>query len=167
LFTPTTQIISTTGTVGNLAGSGSTFTGTIGGMTTTVGLSIGDVITATPGTGSLGSGVTTVTTVSSNSITFLTVGPAPTAGSITNVTVNSTVQTNPVLQSFPEGYVYGALHEYYVKRHSTEDAAIYKQKFDLAVSTVEDQNNLGKWSGGNTRLTSIFQPRRTMTYSLK
>jgi len=81
--------------------------------------------------------------------------------------VIETVQMNPVLQTFPEGYVYGALHEYYVKRHSPEDAAIYKQKFDLAVQTVEDQNNLGKWSGGNTRLTSIFQPRRTMTYSLK
>jgi hypothetical protein len=78
-----------------------------------------------------------------------------------------TVQTNPVLQTWPEGYIYGSLHEYYVKRHSPEDAQIYKSKFDLAMATVEDQNNLGKWSGGSTRLTSIFQPRRAVTYNLK
>jgi len=167
LFTPTTQVVSATGTVGSIAGSGSSWTATISSMTTTVGLEPGDVITATADVGSLGSGITTVSTVSSNSITVAIAGPTPTAGNISNLSLSGTVQSNPVLQSFPEGYVYGALHEYYVKRHSTEDAAIYKQKFDLAVQTVEDQNNLGKWSGGNTRLTSIFQPRRTMTYSLK
>jgi len=78
-----------------------------------------------------------------------------------------TVQTNPVLQSWPEGYVYGSLHEYYVKRRSQDDAAMYKQKFVDAWKTVEDQNSLGKWSGGNTRLTSIFQPRRARQYSVK
>ena len=78
-----------------------------------------------------------------------------------------TVQTNPVLQTWPEGYVYGSLHEYYVKRHSAEDAAMYLQKFQNAWKTVEDQNNLGKWSGGHTRLTSIFQPRRDRQYAVK
>jgi hypothetical protein len=78
-----------------------------------------------------------------------------------------TVQTNPVLQSWPEGYVYGALHEYYVKRHNAEDAGIYKLKFDQAWNTVNNQNNLGKWSGGHTRMTSIFQPRRNRSYSMK
>lgn len=78
-----------------------------------------------------------------------------------------TVQTNGVLQSWPEGYVYGTLHEYYIKRHNAEDAAIYKAKFDLAWSTVTNQNNLAKWSGGNTRLTSVFQPRRDRTFSIK
>lgn len=78
-----------------------------------------------------------------------------------------TVQTNQVLQSWPEGYVYGSLHEYYVKRHNSEDAAIYRGKFDAAWATVTNQNNLGKWSGGNTRLTSIFQPRRDRTFSVK
>jgi hypothetical protein len=78
-----------------------------------------------------------------------------------------TVQTNAVLQSWPEGYVYGALTEYYVKRHNAEDAAIYKMKFDSAWSTVNNQNNLGKWSGGHTRMTSIFQPRRDRSYAIK
>jgi len=78
-----------------------------------------------------------------------------------------TVQTNPVLQSWPEGYVYGSLSEYYVKRRSSQDADMYKQKFIDAWKTVEDQNSLGKWSGGNTRLTSIFQPRRAQQYSVK
>lgn len=168
LFTPTTQVISTTGTVGSIAGASLAWTATITGMTTTVGLASGDVITATSGTGSLGSGTVTVTNIlSSTSMTVAIVGPTPTAGTITNVSLVGTVQTNPVLQSFPEGYVYGALHEYYVKRHSPEDAQIYKGKFDLAYATVEDQNNLGKWSGGNTRLVSIFQPRRAVTYNLK
>ena len=78
-----------------------------------------------------------------------------------------TVQTNEVLQTWPEGYVYNSLAEYYTKRHSPDDAAIYKQKAIDAWKTVEDQNNLGKWSGGNTRLTSIFQPRRDQQYQVK
>jgi hypothetical protein len=78
-----------------------------------------------------------------------------------------TVQTNPVLQTWPEGYIYGALHEYYVKRHNSEDAAIYKAKWDEAWRTVNNQNNLSKWNGGHTRLTSIFQPRTWRQYSVK
>jgi hypothetical protein len=82
-------------------------------------------------------------------------------------TPGETVQTNEVLQSWPEGYIYGSLHEYYVKRHNADDAAIYKQKFDLAWATVENQNNLAKWSGGNTRLVSVWQPRRDRQYAVK
>ena len=82
-------------------------------------------------------------------------------------TVVGTVQTNAVLQTWPEGYIYNSLSEYYTKRHSSDDAAIYKQKAIDAWKTVEDQNNLGKWSGGHTRLTSIFQPRRDRQYSVK
>jgi hypothetical protein len=78
-----------------------------------------------------------------------------------------TIQTNPVLQTWPEGYIYGSLVEYYVKRHSPEDAAMYKAKFDEAWRTVEYQNSLGKWSGGHTRMTSIFQPRRDRQYAVK
>jgi hypothetical protein len=86
---------------------------------------------------------------------------------VTGGTPGQTVQTNAVLQSWPEGYVYGALSEYYVKRHNAEDAAIYKAKFDSAWGTVNNQNNLGKWSGGHTRMTSIFQPRRDRSYAIK
>jgi hypothetical protein len=78
-----------------------------------------------------------------------------------------TVQTNAVLQTWPEGYIYASLHEYYVKRHNAEDAAIYRAKYDNAWATVNNQNNLGKWSGGHTRLTSIFQPRRDRQYAVK
>jgi len=80
---------------------------------------------------------------------------------------DETVQTNPVLQTWPEGYIYGSLVEYYIKRHSAEDAAIYKAKWDEAYRTVEYQNSLGKWSGGHTRLSSIFQPRRDRQYAVK
>lgn len=77
------------------------------------------------------------------------------------------VLTNSVLQAFPEGYVYGTLHNYYVKRKSPEDAQIYKAKFDEAVDTVEEQNSKGKWSGGHTRMTSIFQPRKDRRFTAK
>jgi hypothetical protein len=77
------------------------------------------------------------------------------------------VSTNVVLQSFPEGYVYGTLHNYYLKRKMPDDAAYWMQKFSLAWDTVEDQNNKGKWSGGHTKLTSIFQPRRDSRYTTR
>jgi hypothetical protein len=77
------------------------------------------------------------------------------------------VQTNGVLQSFPEGYVYATLHNYYIKRKSPEDAQIYKAKFEESINIVSDQNNKGKWSGGHTRLTSIFQPRKDRRFTAR
>lgn len=77
------------------------------------------------------------------------------------------VQSNAVLATWPEGYVYGTLREYYIKRHNAQDAQIYDAKFNAAVNTVEDQNNLGKWSGGHTRLTSVWQPRQYRQYNIK
>jgi len=77
------------------------------------------------------------------------------------------VQNNGVLQSWPEGYIYGTLHNYYSKRNNAENAIYWKQKFDDAWETVMDQNNKGKWSGGHTRMTSIFQPRKDRRYSAK
>lgn len=172
LFSPVADItVSTTGTVGSISGSGP-WTATITGMSSTDNLSVGDTITATAGVGSLGggSGVYTVASVvSSSSITFTaTGGTTPTAGSITNILLtNQTVQTNAVLQTWSEGYVYGTLREYYIKRHNDQDAAVYAAKFTEAWNTVEDQNNLGKWSGGHTRLTSVWQPRQYRQYNIK
>ena len=175
LFTPiiTDNIISTTGTIYSVAGTGP-WTLVINDMTTTTGITVGDVITATDGSGSLGEYNTAVVTQVTNSTTIqveVTGSTIPNAGSITNITDEHTtpltVQTNPVLQSWPEGYIYGALHEYYVKRHSADDAAMYKAKFDNAWQTVENQNNLAKWSGGNTRLVSVWQPRRDRQYAVK
>jgi hypothetical protein len=173
LFTPetVTTMISATGTVGTIAGSGP-WTCQITGMTTNVGFTVGDVVTATAGTGSLGiGGVATVTSLIGTTGLNITVtgGSTPTGGTVTNVTdtTTATVQTNEVLQSWPEGYVYGSLHEYYVKRRSAVDAQMYLDKFNSAWMTVENQNNLGKWNGGNTRLTSVFQPRKDQMYSVK
>jgi hypothetical protein len=78
-----------------------------------------------------------------------------------------TIQTNGVLQTWSEGYVYGTLREYYIKRHNAEDAAVYAAKLDKAWNTVMDQNNLGKWSGGHTRMTSVWQPRQYRQYNIK
>jgi len=172
LFAPADDtLISTTGTVGSISGAGP-WTATITGMSTTTGLTVGDEITATAGTGSLGggAGVYTVATIPGNtSITFTaTGGTTPTAGTVTNVSItNQTVQSNAVLQTWPEGYVYATLMEYYLKRHNAEDAANFKAKFDNAWNQVEDQNNKGKWSGGHTRFTSVWQPRVYRQYNIK
>jgi hypothetical protein len=164
LFSPINDtLISTTGTVGSIAGAN----GTITGMSSTSGLVAGDTIYATGGSGSLGTTATVVSVVSSTSITF-TSATTPTAGTVTGIYLTGrTVQTNAVLNSWPEGYVYATLREYYIKRHNDDDAAVYQQKFQEAWDTIEDQNNLGKWSGGNTRLTSIWQPRQYRQYNIK
>ena len=77
------------------------------------------------------------------------------------------VQSNAVLATWPEGYVYATLREYYIKRHNDQDAAIYDAKYKDAWNIIEDQNNLGKWSGGHTRLTSVWQPRQYRQYNIK
>lgn len=172
LFAPIDdEVVSTTGSVNPISGTGP-WTIAITGMTSTASLTVGDYITATPGTGSLGTGFTTaqVTQIlSSTSIqVVVTGGSSPTGGTITNISITDrTVQTNAVLATWPEGYVYSTLREYYIKRHNTEDAATYQAKFDNAWNTVEDQNNLGKWSGGHTRLTSVWQPRQYRQYNIK
>jgi hypothetical protein len=78
-----------------------------------------------------------------------------------------TVQSNAVLATWPEGYVYATLREYYIKRHNSEDAQVYQLKFQDAWNVIEDQNNLGKWSGGHTRMSSIWQPRQYRQYNIK
>ena len=172
LFSPTSDtLISATGTVSAISGSGP-WTATITYPATTTSIAVGDYITATAGTGSLGggAGVYQVLTVpNSTSLTFrATGGTTPTAGTITNLSItDQTVQTNAVLQTWSEGYVYASLREYYIKRHNAEDAAIYDAKYKDAWNIVNDQNNLGKWSGGHTRLTSVWQPRQYRQYNIK
>lgn len=164
LFAPLLdQTISATGTV--VTGGPNP---RITGMVTTVGLEVGNQILAFNGTGQLGGPVATV--VSIDSATELTYsvdsGPAAIAGSVTNVSLTGeTVQNNQVLSSWPEGYVYATLREYYLKRHNEVDAAVYEGKFNQAWNVVEDQNNYGKWSGGTTKLTSVFQPRKYYNFN--
>jgi len=171
LFSPVDDtLISTTGTVGSITGSGP-WTAAITGMTTNTGLAVGDEITATAGTGSLGAGgtYTVASLVGDTGITFTaTGGTTPTAGTVTDISItNQTVQSNAVLATWAEGYVYATLREYYIKRHNEIDAGTYDAKFKEAWQTVEDQNNLGKWSGGHTRLTSVWQPRQYRQYNIK
>ena len=173
LFAPVTdEVISVTGSVNPISGgaSGPWLFG-VSGMTSVGDLEVGDEIYATDGTGSFGTGGTTVVTsiTSPTSITATTTGgTSPTGGTVTGITQTGlTVQNNAVLQTWPEGYVYSTLREYYIKRHNDTDAAVYQAKFNEAVNTVEDQNNLGKWSGGHTRLTSVWQPRQYRQYNIK
>jgi hypothetical protein len=172
LFAPQDDIlVSATGSVNPISGTGP-WTIAITGMTDIDGLNVGDHITATPGTGSLGVGFTTAVVTQLTSSTSIQVvvtgGSSPTGGTITNIKITDlTVQSNAVLQTWAEGYVYATLREYYIKRHNAEDAAVYAQKFDNAYNVVEDQNSKGKWSGGHTKLTSVWQPRIYRNYAYK
>ena len=172
LFSPVAdELISATGSVNPISGTGPWLIA-ITGMTDITGLNVGSKITATAGTGSLGTGFTSAVVTeltSSTSIKVLvTGGSSPAGGTITNIYLtDQTVQTNQVLQTWAEGYVYATLREYYIKRHNAEDAAVYQKKYEDAWNVVEDQNNLGKWSGGHTKLTSVWQPRIYRNYAYK
>jgi len=163
LFSPVDDtLISTTGTVSGVSGDNGTLT-----ITDTSQLVAGDQLYATSGVGSLNGIVTIVGIVNGTQLTFTSTG-TPTAGAVTNVYLTAqTVQSNAVLSTWPEGYVYSTLREYYIKRHNDQDAQVYATRFDEAWQQVEDQNNLGKWSGGHTRLTSVWQPRQYRQYNIK
>jgi len=161
-------LISSTGTVTATSGTGP-WTGSLT-VTSTSDLAVGNQLTATNGAGSLGSGTIVVASIiNGTQLTFTsTGGTTPVTGSVTNVYITGqTVQNNAVLATWPEGYVYATLREYYIKRHNDQDAQVYQTKFDEAWQTVEDQNNLGKWSGGHTRMTSVWQPRQYRQYNIK
>lgn len=171
LFSPAAdRLVSATANITSLAGAGP-WTAVVEGLTSTASLSIGSVLTATAGTGTFGGGEVTVTSIVDATSVIVAIAndaTAPIGGSITNVyETDLTVTSNPVLATFPEGYVYGTLREYYIKRHNESDAALYDAKFKEAWNTVEDQNNLGKWSGGHTRMTSVWQPRQYRQYNIK
>lgn len=164
LFSPAdNQLIDTSAAISLSSGSSATLT--VNDSST---VTVGDILIGTAGTGSFGpSGTVTVTAVPT-STTIIVSGTTITNGTITDVYITDvTVQSNAVLSTWPEGYVYGTLREYYIKRHNKDDAAVYDGKFNQAVNTVEDQNNLGKWSGGHTRLTSVWQPRQYRQYNIK
>ncbi len=76
------------------------------------------------------------------------------------------VQSNAILSSFPEGYLYGTLWAYYDKNKNTEEAQKWLSRFDDAYGLIQDQNYKGKWRGGDQHLTSEFQPR-VYRYSFK
>jgi hypothetical protein len=97
----TATTISATGTVGTIAGTGP-YTATITNMTTTQGILVGQKITCTAGTGSIGNGVVHVTSIIGNTIITIVTegGSTPTAGTITDITI-------PVPSSLPVGMVDG------------------------------------------------------------
>jgi hypothetical protein len=164
LFSPADDVLlDTSSTISSSTGTTATLT-----VNDSSGVSVGDTLSATAGSGTFGtSGKVTVTAVPTGT-TITISGTGIANGTVTNVYItNITVQNNAVLSTWPEGYVYGTLREYYVKRHNAQDAAVYEGKFNQAMETVEDQNNLGKWSGGHTRLTSVWQPRQYRQYNIK
>jgi hypothetical protein len=174
LFSPVADIlVSTTGTVGSITGAGTALNpwlAHVTGMTSTAGMAADQTVTSTAGSGSFGgTDVSVSSVVSDTEIIIKVIGAStPIAGTVTNIKITGLdTQTNPVLQTWPEGYVYSTLREYYIKRHNETDAATYEAKFQAAMATVEDQNNLGKWSGGHTRLTSVWQPRQYRQYNIK
>ena len=171
LFAPENDTLgAATGFLEDSSGSGP-WTAVISMLSDTTMFSVGQEISATGvGTANLGAGgVHIITAVGVDSITYVsTGGTAPVGGDLTDILIiNQTVQVNPVLNTWPEGYVYATLREYYIKRHNDTDAGIYDARYKDAWNVVEDQNNLGKWSGGHTRLTSVWQPRQYRQYNIK
>ena len=77
----------------------------------------------------------------------------------TDDALNPVIQTNGVLASFPEGYIYGTLWAYYDKNKNLDEAQKWLDRFDASYGLIEDQNYKGKWTGGDRHLTSEFQPR--------
>lgn len=80
--------------------------------------------------------------------------------------ISPIVQTNAVLNSFPEGYMYGTLWAFYDKNKNIEEAQKWSSRLDDAYGNIEDQNVRDKWSGGDRHLTSEFAPRN-YRYSFK
>ena len=78
-------IVSTTGTIGTVSGSGP-YTATITSMSSTTGLIPGQTITATNGTGGFGSGTMTVSTIASSTSITVSSTLTFTAGTVTNIT---------------------------------------------------------------------------------
>jgi hypothetical protein len=132
-------VISTTGTVGTIAGSGP-WTATITNMTTTTGIRPGTIITATGGTGSIGTGVIHVVRILGNtSLTIQAVGgTTPTAGTITDVSIpaavtipGTMVDGDPILlndiggmtELLTEGY--DGTNQYFVKVTSQTTFELY------------------------------------------
>ena len=76
------------------------------------------------------------------------------------------VQSNAVLSTFPEGYLYGTLWAYYDKNKNTAESQKWLTRFEESYGLIEDQNYRGKWKGGDQHLTSEFQPR-DYRYSFK
>lgn len=69
------------------------------------------------------------------------------------------VQSNAVLSSFPEGYMYATLWAYYDKNKNTDESQKWLARFDESYALIEDQYNKGRWKGGDQHLTSEWQPR--------
>lgn len=84
----------------------------------------------------------------------------------TGDTSDPIVQSNAILASFPEGYLYGTLQCYYDKNKNVEEAQKWQVRFEESYGLIEDQNYKGKWRGGDQHLTSEFQPR-SVRYSFK
>ena len=95
-------VISATGTVGTIAGSGP-WTATITDMTTTEGIIVGTIITAIDDGGNIGTGVVHVTSIVGNtSITIEAVdGTTPVAGAVTDISIPASI-------TVPGGFIDGS-----------------------------------------------------------
>ena len=76
------------------------------------------------------------------------------------------VQSNAILATFPEGYMYKVLSVYYDKKKNTAEAEKWNARFDASYGLIEDQAMKDLWSGGDRHLSSEFQPRN-YRYSFK
>jgi len=77
----------------------------------------------------------------------------------TTDSLNPIVQSNAILATFPEGYMYKVLWAYYDKKKNVSEADKWNARFDAAYGLIEDQAMKDLWSGGDRHLSSEYQPR--------
>jgi len=77
----------------------------------------------------------------------------------TTDSLNPIVQSNAILSTFPEGYMYKVLWAYYDKKKNVSEADKWNARFDAAYGLIEDQAMKDLWSGGDRHLSSEYQPR--------
>jgi len=77
----------------------------------------------------------------------------------TTDTINPIVQSNAILSTFPEGYMYKVLWAYYDKKKNVSEADKWNARFEAAYGLIADQAMKDLWSGGDRHLSSEFQPR--------
>jgi len=86
--------------------------------------------------------------------------------SATGVITAPVSQSNAILATFPEGYMYKTLAVYYDKKKNMAEAEKWNARYDSAYGLIEDQAMKDLWSGGDRHLSSEFQPRN-YRYSFK